>query len=381
MNTKRQFLLGIFFLTALSVLAFYTLFLTDFTLFSTPTTEVVYFPKANGLREGDPVLVSGMRVGRVGKMEHDLRRDPTKRIRVILNIDDDEKLEILEGYEIEIQESTMLGGRHVEIEPGIFGKPPAVRLEDGGLEGTVQVNPIESLGAVGDLVSENAEAVKKLLDNLNLMSTDALGFIADLKAGTGTFGMLLNDKELAQDISESVENIRQVSADAKAMSAGITEGKGLLGTLLHDDDLVASVKATIDDLRTIADDVKAGKGTVGRLLYDDSLAEETDRAIRSLSSLVAGIEAGNGLVGKLLTDKMLATDISTIVADFKATSADIREVATAVRNGEGSAGKLLRSTELYDEALGALKLLTRSLEDYREAAPISAFTSVLFSGF
>ena len=31
--------------------------------------------------------------------------------------------------------------------------------------------------------------------------------------------------------------------------------------------------------------------------------------------------------------------------------------------------------ELYDEALTSLKLLTRSLEDYREAAPVSAFTS------
>ena len=65
MNTKRQFLLGIFFLAALSVLAFYTLFLTDFTLFSQPERETVYFPSAHGLREGDPVLVAGLRVGRV----------------------------------------------------------------------------------------------------------------------------------------------------------------------------------------------------------------------------------------------------------------------------------------------------------------------------
>ena len=41
----------------------------------------------------------------------------------------------------------------------------------------------------------------------------------------------------------------------------------------------------------------------------------------------------------------------------------------------------LHIDHLYDEALGGLKLLTRSLEDYREAAPVTAFTSVLFSAF
>ena len=41
----------------------------------------------------------------------------------------------------------------------------------------------------------------------------------------------------------------------------------------------------------------------------------------------------------------------------------------------------MNDRELYDEALVAVKLLTRSLEDYREAAPVSAFTGVLFGAF
>ena len=36
---------------------------------------------------------------------------------------------------------------------------------------------------------------------------------------------------------------------------------------------------------------------------------------------------------------------------------------------------------LYEEVQRALAILTRTLEEYREAAPITTFTSVLFSGF
>ncbi len=379
MNTKRQFLLGIFFLTALSVLAFYTLFLTEFTLFSKPIQMTVYFPRANYLREGDPVLVAGMRIGRVGELEMDTHRNMEKRIKAVLNLD--EQIEILEDYSIEIQESTMLGGRHVEIEPGPFGGAPAKRLEDDGLLGSVQQNPIEALRSVGDLVTENSETFKSALDNFDLMVADAKEMVAEAKAGTGMIGRLLTDEKLASDVAESVENIRQFSEDAKAVSADVRAGKGLIGAFLHDEELVASVKATITDLQTIADDVKGGRGTIGRLIYDDALAEEADKAIRGLSSVVAGLEAGDGILGMLLSNEKLAADIVAIVEDFRATSADIREVAAVIRAGEGSLGKLLVSDELYDEALGTVKLMTRSLEDYREAAPITAFTSVLFAGF
>ena len=56
-------------------------------------------------------------------------------------------------------------------------------------------------------------------------------------------------------------------------------------------------------------------------------------------------------------------------------------VAAQVRDGEGSLGKLVMDDELYAQALSSVQLITRSLEDFREAAPITTFTSVLFGAF
>ena len=74
-------------------------------------------------------------------------------------------------------------------------------------------------------------------------------------------------------------------------------------------------------------------------------------------------------------------DCASFGAGFRSASEDLKGVASAIRGTDGSLGKLINDTELYDEALVALRLLTRSLEDYREAAPVSAFTSVLFGAF
>lgn len=372
MNTKRQFLLGVFFLAALSLLAFYTLFLTDFTLFSKPEQETVYFPRAHGLRVGDPVLVAGLRVGRVGELEYDIAAEKSKRIRAVLNLD--LQVDILEGYVIQIQESTMLGGRHVEIDPGLYGGPLAPRDAEGALRGTVQANPFAALSSIGEFVAENGDTARSILDNFEAI-------VANARDGQGPVGRLLNDEELAAGLTESVANFREVSAGVKQMTDDVNAGKGLIGALIHDEEIVANVKATIDDLKTIGDDLKAGKGTIGRLMYDDPLADEVEEAIRGLSDLVTGLESGNGLLGRLLTDEEMAANAFAMIEDFRNTGADIREVAATLRAGDGSLGKLMMSEELYEEALVAVKLVTRSLEDYREAAPITAFTSVLFAGF
>src|SRR5262245_21298056 len=135
MNTQRQLLLGIFFIVALSILAFYTLFLTDINLFKEPVLMRVYFPEANNLREGDQVQLLGARIGRVKEITPNVTAsDPKKRILVTLNLD--REVELLEDAQIYIRETSLLGGRHVFIDPGTFGAPPLKPLHDGAYFGS-----------------------------------------------------------------------------------------------------------------------------------------------------------------------------------------------------------------------------------------------------
>ena len=365
MNKQRQLLLGVFFVVALSVLAGYTLFLTDIHFFTEPTREVVYFPEAYGLREGDPVQVSGLRIGRVKELDFDINAEPSRRIRAILLLD--KPVELLTGAKITIAESTLLGGRHVDIDPGEFGGPLLERDEEGALFGQVQKNPIAALGDLGAVLTENRVAIANILTN-----TEAI--VTNVREGRGTVGRFFSDEGMADEVETTIANIRDASDQ-------LQRGEGVLGALLYDQKLLDSMSGAVDSLQAIGDDIRAGRGIVGRLIYDEELSSEVSKGIRSFSELGQQIQRGEGVMGKLLADEGLGNELEQIVKNVKTATEDLNTVVAHVRMGEGSLGKILMDQELYDEALKSVKLLTRSLEDYREAAPITAFTGVLFSAF
>lgn len=365
MDNKRQFALGIFFIVALSILAFYTLFLTDFTLFKDLVTEEVYFAEANGLREGDPVMISGLRIGRVKELEANVSAPPRERIKATLALN--ERVELNEGFHITIKESTLLGGRQVDIDPGEFGGAPFDRIKNPVLFGEVEQNPIDALGEFGDILAENRALVRDIVTNLD-------SIVRGVTEGRGVIGRLVANEELGQDLSATVANLRGVSEDVRA-------GKGVLGQLVADEALARRVSSVVEDLSTITADLRAGKGLAGRLVYDDELSEAATRAIDDLGAFTAQLRSGEGVAGKLFSDPALAGEFQQAIANFRSASESLSAVAAQVRSGEGTLGKLVMDTELYSEALDSVRLISRTLEDYREAAPISTFTSVLFGAF
>jgi len=103
MSGNRSVILGLFFLVTLAILGYYTLFLTDFTLFKNRPEMTVHFAETNGLREGDGVLVAGMRWGRIKKLTLDPTAPIEKRVTVLASLD--AELPLREGFKIQIKDA------------------------------------------------------------------------------------------------------------------------------------------------------------------------------------------------------------------------------------------------------------------------------------
>ncbi len=363
-NNQRQLLLGIFFIVALSILAFYTLFLTDIHIFSKPILMTVYFPEANGLREGDPVQLLGARIGRVKDLLPNPTAERTKSIRTILSLD--EEVELLAGASITIRESSFLGGRHVYIDPGPFGGPP-LEATDGAYFGTVYKNPIAMLGDLGTLLNENREQIKNFLSN-----ADAI--VADIRGGKGLLGRAIEDEEMANDAKRFMSNLRETTDKLK-------DGEGLLSAMIYDRELKTRVIETFDRFQKIGADIEGQRGVLGALIYDQEWHDKIGKGIDSFSNLGGKLDRGEGALGLLLSDEATKNDVKSAVTNFKTASDDIQSITAQVRSGEGTIGRLLKDDTTYKELNRAVGLFTRSLEDYREAAPITAFTAVLFAAF
>lgn len=332
LNANRDFVLGAVFFGAITLLIYYTVALTGWSLEEKQMTTV-YFPGAMGLKGGDPVLVAGTPTGHVRSIQfHDVD-DPTRRIRV--EIEFEESVTFYEDYSMVIAEFTMLGGRVIEVEPGLPGGKVLSSNVDlyGTVGGTV-------LGQINELVTENREKLTLIVDNIVELSQS----LAD---EDGVIGALISDEGMREDL---ITILRETS-----------EG--------------------VVTLKEIGEEMLAGKGVLGMMLKDEQAREEARIAIANLHEsstrvdrMLAKLEGGEGTLGMLLNDAETAERSRTLVDNLS-------RLVQGLNDGEGTIGRLLKDEEAYTELMTALETLNIAIEDAREAAPIATFSQILFGAY
>ncbi len=395
MNTSNHFLLGLLFIVALGILGYFTIAKSDFTLFGEAQQMVVQFPEADGLREGDAVLIAGVRWGKVTSIAYNPEEaDMSRRIEVLISLD--EPIQIRAGHEILIEDATLLGGKRLTIDPGPADSE-VVPIETI-FQGSVQLNVIE---AAGELITENSEGVTDAIDGIR-------DLVQGVQAGEGTMGKLFSDDDLAGEVDRAVRSFAETGENLAIVSERLEKGEGTMGKLFASDEMYISLQGISEDLETLLNeanaavaDLRAGKGTIGALMTDEEMSSDVKVGLRNLREIIERANRGEGTLGKILVEDKIAVDIETVMNrlasgegtlgrlfaedqvydDIERITADLADVVATVREGRGTVGKLIMEEQLYYEILKAVSLLTRSLEEYREAAPISAMTAVIFGAF
>jgi phospholipid/cholesterol/gamma-HCH transport system substrate-binding protein len=371
-----------------------TLFLTNFTLFKDQPELTVQFSQANGLREGDSVLVAGVRWGRVKTMTFDPTAPNDRRITVTALLYD--PLVLREGFEIRIEDATLLGGRNLTIDPG---PPDAAPIEtERMLFGTVAPNPLD---AFSDLVRGSEGKVSDILDNVRDVTTS-------IRNGKGMIGRLVKDEVMAAELATSVSSASKLLANTEAITNDLRAGKGTIGQLLvqselHDDlaDALQKLSRVLDDAAAVSTQIRQGDGLVNRVIFDPEVANDVAMSLENVRAITGLIRDGQGTVGRLITDDTIATNLASLTAkldDGQGTlgalfsradlyenllqaSDDIAMITSQVREGKGSLGQLVMADDVYQQLRTALQIVQRSLEEFRESAPVTTFTSVFFGAF
>ncbi|MCA9002075.1 MAG: MCE family protein, partial [Planctomycetes bacterium] len=368
MSPQRHTLLGLLFLTAISVLGYYTLFRADFNPFSEQHRLEVYFEDAGGLREGDAILVAGMRWGKVEGLAYDsAENDPERRIKATLLLT--HHVTLYADHKITIEDASVLGGKFLRVEPGF---PSSGNAPEGDLYGSV---PGSALASIGNLIEENRDSIKTTLDDLS-------DLMADAKAGKGVLGALFSDEELRDNLTGAVSSVRGAFDNIDALSESIRTGNGTISSLINDDTLYKQFTSLGDGLTTltenvgmVVDDIKSGKGVIGTLLNDESTKERVRLALDDLSIITSRLRKGEGTIGRLLTDPGVADNLKAITTAIVegpgtlhsivyegalydqavAILDDVNEFTAGMSNKEGSLYKLFNDDEAYAELMRALR--------------------------
>ena len=394
MTSNRTLYVGLFFLVTLGILGYYTLFQTDFTLFRERVEKTIYFSEANGLRQGDSVLVAGVRWGKVKRLEYDPSAQNDRRIKVVVDLTEDVVLR--EGFQVRIEDATLLGGKNISIDPG--PADGAYVPPDVVLHGDVGRNPLASLG---DLVAESQRGVTKIIEDLSAIT----GGVRD---GKGALGKIVGDPALAEDLAEAMQGAAKSLRNLERITGDLAAGRGSAGQLLtnrelYDELLVATTKLNgmLDQTTQMVGSFRQGQGLLPRLFQDETMASQFASTIARIETIVSRVESGQGTVGILVNDDSIAKNVATITDrmvsgegaigallaknevydNIRESTENLAIVTGAIRNGQGSIGQLVFNDDIYQQIKAALRVVQRTLEEYREAAPVTAFTAVFFGAF
>lgn len=367
-----EFLVGIFMLAVLALLAYFTIIISGVDLVGgrSRLPVKVHFEDVGGLKERDSVVLRGMVVGSVSGIN--LAPDG---VDVTLMIQRD--VAFREGYNISVASGSLLGGNYLLIEEGDGAE--IKRSDDLVLRGSTPHNWMRDLGeVVAKLKSAMAgDYLHNIITNLDASVVSIRNVTGRIEAGEGALGKLLSDESsIYEDLAESVASI-------KSITEKVDEGDNSIGRLLNDGGnvytnvsvLVEDLRVSAENLREVSGRLEQGEGTLGRLLSDDdTMYRDLEASVASIRKFTTALESGDGLLGKLLSDDTSAID------DLNITAANLREVTDRLANGEGTLGKLSADDKLYEDVHGLIKDVRQTVDNFRDTTPITAFASLLMGG-
>lgn len=98
-------------------------------------------------------------------------------------------------------------------------------------------------------------------------------------------------------------------------------------------------------------------------------------AASQIKEITERLNAGKGTLGRLLSED------DQLYRDFSAAVSSLKNIAARVEKGEGVLGQLVQNDTLYKEIQQAVEEIRAAVDDFRETAPITTFTSIFFGAF
>ncbi len=239
---------------------------------------------ASGIFPKTPIKVAGINAGRIKKIEL-IGNNALITFEVL------EKVKITTDSKLRIKTVGFLGDKFLEIQIGKKDKRleaggSIVAVEGAGLE-TIMKDASEVVKDVKEMVAslkntlapvDQTPPIKKILDNVEKLSSDAKEFMSKMKTAMG---------EGENRLENMIKNFEKTSANL----AKHTDEKNKESAMADIKEILANAKKATDDLKQIIADIKAGKGTAGQFLADDGIADEVKETLSGVQKLVNKVDS------------------------------------------------------------------------------------------
>jgi phospholipid/cholesterol/gamma-HCH transport system substrate-binding protein len=284
----------------------------------------ILFRDVKGMREGAPVRLGGITIGRVGSIR--FSGDPSSSdLEVSILVDEQYLDRIRVDSRAVIETQGLLGDRYLKIEAG----ESLEVLEPGQVLASYEPADIaEVLVSAGSIV-----------DNTKELSLSLRELLQEFRAE----GLVNTQKSLASlaDILEEIQT-----------------GDGALNTLIYapdkgEADLSKSITGTFANIEEITGALRRGEGALGGLIFDS----EGRELITDLRLTVQSLRETSAAISKLAifsaddTENTDKNSTAQLMANVNTTVENLKIASQALVDAQGTLGALLFDARLYDQAL------------------------------
>lgn len=326
MDRALELKVGAVLLAALVVLGAFVLVLGDIG-FERGTQISVDYAFSGAIQAGAPVKVSGVKVGRVERLEF-LGGEPKEQeqgiqVRLVLFVEDRARPVLHQGARFYINTQGLLGEHYVEIVPARERGAP---LSEGAVVRGVDPPRFDLL----------VQRIYDLLDAISRLLEKDEGHLGELVRSGASLAQTLdqtlkeNRAELRRTVSAAAVASEEASALLRDLNTAVGDGSTLQHTL---DDASASamlirkelpsalekVQKALDQLEALGKTLeRVQPGQVEAIMgHAISIAENADHAMADARAITERVRSGGGTVGLLLADDEIYDDLKELLRDLK----------------------------------------------------------------
>lgn len=298
--------------------------------FSATNTYHAAFNNIEGLQVESPVRLGGLTVGKVKKIGFSEELED-RRIMVTIEVSERYAPRIRADSIAKVTSRGVLGDKAIDIT---MGSPEAAEV-----------------AANGELKSGSASDLSALLERSGAILENATAITTDLREGVAAF----TSPQVRDDVTSILSSVRSVAQ-------AIEKGPGVAHTLLYDaktsedmtkliaraTDTAAKLDSAADRVDGLLAQVQKKDNTLHRLFYDEELAQavaQVGQAAGEVATLVH--DARNSKSGAV--HQLVYGDASGMLADLGSAAANVKELTSKIRRGEGSLGAIINDPTVYED--------------------------------
>ncbi len=275
---KQEVTVGALVLVGFVVFTGFMFWLTGRSIVSKAAAVQVEFGNVQGLKEGDPVRVSGVKKGRVGPVR--LRR--VGRVTVTLELDPEVRPH--KDATATVASADFLGAKFVDYNPGVND----TLLADGAfIKGVTEEQ-------FADVAQRAATSANELIANVNKglnpgqLASDIHNTLVATQRGMNALTQATNGPAI-QQTQATLRSLERVMAHLDTLlgaANATTTGKRLDTLSVNLTQLTGRLADATGSLKTLLDKMDRGEGTLGKFATDTTLYKNLNSTLTSLTALM-----------------------------------------------------------------------------------------------